>query len=77
MKIGLVTILIVFLLSVKIFAQVLSSDSLALVDFYNATSGNSWVNKANWLSGTVGSWQGITIDSNRVTNINLSGNNLS
>ena len=77
MKIGLVTTLMFFLLSVKIFAQVLSSDSLALVDFYNATSGNSWGNKANWLSGIVGSWQGITIDSNRVTNINLSGNNLS
>ena len=56
--------------------QVLQSDSLALVDFYNSTNGPQW--KAvghNWLTGNVSTWAGIGVTGNRVTSINLDGLN--
>ncbi len=39
-------------------------NSLALVDFYNATDGPSWTNNTNWLSGSITTWQGVTITDN-------------
>lgn len=50
-------------------AQVLASDSLALVDLYNATDGANWSHSENWLSGPVPTWFGITVDNKRVTKI--------
>ncbi len=67
-------------------SQVLESDSLALVALYNATNGPDWTNNTNWLTGPVSTWYGITVTSNRVTQILLGdidnappqiGNNLS
>ncbi|WP_375580741.1 T9SS type A sorting domain-containing protein [Marivirga tractuosa] len=55
---------------------VLESDSLALVDLYNSTTGDSWFRNAYWLEGNVQSWQGITVENNRVTEIYLERNNL-
>ena len=53
------------------------SDSLALVDLYNATNGASWTNNSNWLSGEIETWYGITLDgSSRVEKIELGNNNL-
>ena len=45
----------------------------ALVAFYNATNGDNWQFKSNWLSQLkpVGEWYGITVEKGRVTNINL------
>jgi Leucine-rich repeat (LRR) protein len=40
---------------------VLESDSLALVDLYNSTKGTNWKTKANWLTGSVNTWFGVTI----------------
>jgi gliding motility-associated-like protein len=64
-------------------AQVIVSDSLALVALYNSTNGNNWTRKNNWLTGPVRTWYGITVVGNRVTQINMnpssppfSGNNL-
>ena len=58
------------------FAQVNTQDSLALVALYNSTNGASWTTNSNWLSGPVSSWYGITLNGNRVSQINLDGNNL-
>ncbi len=53
------------------------SDCDALVDLYYATNGDNWTNKTNWLTSTdVGTWYGVTRVGGRVTQINLSSNNL-
>jgi hypothetical protein len=68
------------LFSYKTNAQVVLPDSLALVDFYNATNGPAWTNSTNWLVGPVKNWFGIYVDafdSTRVGSIHLSNNNLS
>ncbi len=58
-------------------AQVNSSDSLALVDLYNNTTGTGWINQTNWLTtAPVSTWYGVGLMSTRVTNINLGNNNL-
>ncbi len=57
-------------------AQVLASDSLALVALYNSTNGPGWTLKINWLTGPVSSWFGITVIGNRVSNISLNSNQL-
>lgn len=54
----------------------LENDSLALVDLFNNTKGQDWVNNTNWLTDNVSSWYGITVVGDRVTEINLSSNNL-
>ncbi len=59
-------------------AQVLSQDSLVLVDFYNATNGPNWTDNTNWLSDKpVSDWYGVTVVNNRVREISLRNNNLS
>ena len=65
--------------TLNIFIGSAMQDSLALVDFYNSTNGVSWTNNSNWLSKSpLGTWHGITLDSNgRVSNIQLFNNNLS
>ena len=56
--------------------QVPARDSLALVSLYSKTNGPGWTNKANWLTGYVQNWYGITVTAGRVTDISLGGNNL-
>jgi hypothetical protein len=58
-------------------------DFAALVSFYNATGGPSWINKTGWQNGAAGtncnvcSWYGITCNElGRVSTINLPSNNL-
>jgi gliding motility-associated-like protein len=51
-------------------------DSLALVALYNSTNGINWTSKTNWLVTPVSNWQGIKVVNGRVTEINLSNNNL-
>lgn len=53
-----------------------AADSLALVEFYNKTNGASWTSSTNWLSGPVNSWQGVTVENERVISITLPFNNL-
>lgn len=58
-------------------------DFAALISFYNATGGPSWINKTGWQNGTAGTncnvcgWYGITCNElGRVSTINLPSNNL-
>jgi Leucine-rich repeat (LRR) protein len=54
-----------------------TTDSLALVQLYNATGGVTWSTQGNWKTATpINTWSGITFSGGRVTQINLSGNNL-
>ncbi|TXI71200.1 MAG: choice-of-anchor D domain-containing protein [Cyclobacteriaceae bacterium] len=72
------SIFFVFCISVasELNAQVLASDSLALVALYNSTNGSGWTNRTNWLSGPVSAWFGITVTGNRVSHIQLPNNQL-
>lgn len=62
--------------AVTISSAVAPSDSLALVDFYNATDGANWTNNTNWLTGPVVTWFGVTTNGSRVSTVDLTGNNL-
>ncbi len=55
----------------------LNRDSTALVSLYDNLNGVNWPNQENWLSGTVGSWQGVVVSDDKVVGLNLAGNNLS
>ena len=53
------------------------SDSLALVALYNATDGSDWTNNTGWLTGTLDTWHGVSVNSaGRVTRIDLGSNKL-
>jgi hypothetical protein len=71
-----IKIFISILLCLPILAnsQVLESDSLALVAFYNENGGEFWFNDDNWLDGPVSTWYGITVENNRVTEIGFYDN---
>lgn len=51
-------------------------DSLALVDFYNSTNGDNWLDNSGWLKLPLKKWYGITTHNGRVTNITLNKNSL-
>ncbi len=44
-------------------STVAESDSLVLVDFYNATNGVNWANNSGWLAAPVEQWFGISLTS--------------
>lgn len=54
----------------------LERDSLSLVHIYNSTNGNSWTNKTGWKTGSLSTWQGVVLGTNRVVGLNLPNNNL-
>ncbi len=51
-------------------------DSLALVSLYNNSGGPAWTTNTNWLTGDLNTWNGVSIQNQRVTDLNLPGNNL-
>ena len=55
-----------------------ADDRAALVALYNATDGENWANKTNWLSSApIGHWHGVTVGENgRVTRLSLNENRL-
>lgn len=58
-------------------SQVIESDSLALVAFYNATGGPDWTDNANWLSDSpVGEWYGVDVENQRVIQLVFYNNNM-
>lgn len=61
--------------SIQLFGN-LEQDSLALAALYDSTDGSNWTNHTNWLTGPVSTWHGITVDNERVKEVNLSQNNL-
>lgn len=53
------------------------SDSIALVQLYNATGGDSWNNNSGWLETPLSDWFGIQVNGEgRVSYIDLNSNNL-
>lgn len=52
------------------------TDSLALVALYNSTGGTQWTNKTGWLSSTIDTWFGVTVNGQSITAIELPNNNL-
>ncbi|WP_237706099.1 leucine-rich repeat domain-containing protein [Thermophagus xiamenensis] len=54
-----------------------TTDSLALVALYNQCGGENWKNKENWLTGPLDTWENVTVENGRVTELNLKNNNLS
>ncbi|MCO5235659.1 MAG: T9SS type A sorting domain-containing protein [Chitinophagaceae bacterium] len=74
MKKRMISVFFLLFFHFNINAQVNVADSLALVDFYNSTNGESWNNKKNWLNGKVNEWFGVTVTNNRVTGLSLVNN---
>lgn len=73
-----VLFLLAFLMPVSsVQGQVNISDSLALVDLYHSTNGPGWNNDSGWLAANVESWWGVRVTGDRVTGVELVGNNLS
>lgn len=60
----------------RVHAQTCVGDSLALVEIYNTTGGQSWTSSTNWLTGPLATWQGVQLTNNRVTALSLPFNNL-
>lgn len=58
------------------YEQTLPSDSTALADLFAATNGPAWLSRIQWLDTPVAGWQGVTVDSGRVTALVLPFNNL-
>ena len=67
--------LVLCLFSVFAFANISTQEKDALVAIYNATQGDNWTQ--SWdLNADVTAWQGLTIEDNKVVEINLQFNNL-
>jgi len=58
-------------------AAVSESDSMLLVNFYNATGGPEWTNNTNWLAAPINTWYGVTVENDMVTELRMKKNNLS
>ena len=66
----------VFVLNINlVFAQSRLEDSLALVELYDSTNGDSWTNNTNWKTGTLDIWYGVTVAGGRVSYLLLNNNN--
>jgi hypothetical protein len=65
--------------TINIFQDSHSIDREALVALFKATGGAGWTFNSNWLSSQpISFWKGVVInEKGRVTELNLSGNNLS
>lgn len=64
-------------ISLHVSAQVPQAERDALIDLYNATNGDSWVNNTNWNTELpVSSWHGVTVVNNLITGVSLAYNNL-
>ncbi len=52
-------------------------DRDVLVALYNATDGDNWTNRTNWLTDNdLSTWHGVTVLNGRVTSLDLEENNL-
>ena len=57
-------------------ADIIATEREILIEFYQATKGDFWRIKANWLTEDTCSWYGITCLDNDLFKMDLSGNNL-
>ncbi len=62
--------------STAVAQPVSEQDSLALMTFFNQTNGPGWTNSDNWGSGSVSTWNGVTVSDGRVTELKLDRNML-
>lgn len=71
-------LLILLLLSSGVTLQAQTTDSLELVNLYNATNGANWTNNDNWLveGQALATWYGIKAGGSTVTQVDLRNNNL-
>lgn len=79
MKKSLTSVLYVFFILLNsLSAQVISQDSLALLDLYRSAKGENWNNRTNWKSDLpVGQWYGVKVENQRVVELQFGqGNNL-
>ena len=74
MKKAILTCMFFFIVSI-IMAQVSEQEKQVLINLYNTTNGPGWNIPWN-LEKPVETWQGITIENDKVTGINLLFNNL-
>jgi len=74
----LITFCIICLFPGNVMADIPSSERDALIALYNSTNGDDWTDNTNWNgpAGTEDTWYGVTVESDHVTQINLSDNNL-
>jgi len=65
-------------LASSLFAQIPAGERAALIALYNATGGEKWKVKDNWLgpAGTEGTWSGVTVADGHVVELNLADNSL-
>jgi len=56
--------------------NLLEQDSSALVAFYTALDGPNWANQGGWLTLPILNWSGVTLQDNRVVEIQMEGNRL-
>ncbi|WP_258099658.1 leucine-rich repeat domain-containing protein [Marinoscillum pacificum] len=61
---------------VRLKVSSIERDSLALVAFYIETNGTSWTDDSGWLSESLENWNGVSIGDFRVTELNLTENNV-
>lgn len=57
--------------------EIVEKERAALIAFYNATGGDNWNNNENWCSDKpIDEWYGVGVSYGQISEINLSGNNL-
>ena len=69
------TLVIVFLFSVVMKAEVSVAEKKALIQLYKSTNGANWTSKWD-LTAPVSSWYGVQINADKVVAIDLEKNNL-
>jgi Leucine-rich repeat (LRR) protein len=72
-----VVIIVSFIVCFNSFGGPRQSDSINLIDLYNSTIGDGWVNKTNWKTkNPIDTWFGVTVTNGRVSSIKLNNNGL-
>nr|WP_321358792.1 T9SS type A sorting domain-containing protein [uncultured Draconibacterium sp.] len=51
--------------------ETLQTDSLALVALFQQNGGENWLLHQNWLVGSVDTWENVTVENDRVVELNL------
>lgn len=73
---SLITSLTLYTTNARLVVQGLEADSLALVEFYNTNGGETWLDNTNWLTGGIATWFGVTVTNERVSQVDMPGNNV-
>ena len=74
MKKGILMLFVV-LVGQFLSGQVTDQEKNVLIDLYNSAKGDSWIIKWD-LNAPVSTWEGVTLENNKVVSVNLMNNNL-